>query len=336
MSGKSSFTASEWKLVSDAPQWVYAAVAAADGRPGLIRARREEKAFFEKLSSFKAGNALIKDVVADDNQQSDKFDRVSLADAEDALQKIGRLLDAKADDNEADGLRAFLLDAGKAAAAAAGEALFDRDNISDAEEEALNMVAISLRATDKDKRRRQAEASREKRVASARKQKEAEYKRKAAVAKRKADYATKVRKANLAKHKAEIAARKKAEAEQKKLDDMRAEVEAKLRKEAATKKAAADKRAAVRAAAKARRAKLDAQRKKARNAKVAAVAAAKAAAEAAKVQEQTYEVKAGDTLSGIALEVYGSAARWPEIFEANRDQVKSANLIRPGQKLRIP
>ncbi|MCB0212409.1 MAG: LysM peptidoglycan-binding domain-containing protein [Anaerolineae bacterium] len=49
-----------------------------------------------------------------------------------------------------------------------------------------------------------------------------------------------------------------------------------------------------------------------------------------------YEVKPGDSLSKIALEVYGNAGRWPEIFEANKDQIKNPNLIHPGQKLRIP
>jgi nucleoid-associated protein YgaU len=51
---------------------------------------------------------------------------------------------------------------------------------------------------------------------------------------------------------------------------------------------------------------------------------------------RTYVVKSGDTLSGIAYDVYGDAGRWPEIFEANRDKIKDPNLIHPGQELRIP
>lgn len=53
-------------------------------------------------------------------------------------------------------------------------------------------------------------------------------------------------------------------------------------------------------------------------------------------QERTYVVKAGDSLSKIAKEVYGDAARWPEIFEANKDKIKDPDAIRPGQELRIP
>ena len=51
---------------------------------------------------------------------------------------------------------------------------------------------------------------------------------------------------------------------------------------------------------------------------------------------RTYTVKAGDTLSRISREMYGSAGRWAEIFQANRDQLPSQNALRPGQVLRIP
>ena len=53
-------------------------------------------------------------------------------------------------------------------------------------------------------------------------------------------------------------------------------------------------------------------------------------------EPQVYVVKPGDSLSKIAKEVYGQAGRWKEIFEANKDQIKDPNLIRPGQELRIP
>jgi nucleoid-associated protein YgaU len=56
----------------------------------------------------------------------------------------------------------------------------------------------------------------------------------------------------------------------------------------------------------------------------------------AEVVTRTYTVEAGDSLSAIALSVYGNAGRWPEIFEANKDQLSNPNLIYPGQELRIP
>ena len=51
---------------------------------------------------------------------------------------------------------------------------------------------------------------------------------------------------------------------------------------------------------------------------------------------ETYVVQPGDSLSKIAKELLGDAARWPEIFELNKDQIKDPNLIHVGQELRIP
>jgi len=49
-----------------------------------------------------------------------------------------------------------------------------------------------------------------------------------------------------------------------------------------------------------------------------------------------YVIKPGDTLSAIAKQFYGKANDYPKIFEANREVIKDANLIYPGQKIRIP
>lgn len=51
---------------------------------------------------------------------------------------------------------------------------------------------------------------------------------------------------------------------------------------------------------------------------------------------QTYTVEKGDTLSGIAKQFYGKASGWPQIFEANRDQLDDPDRIKPGQVLKIP
>lgn len=51
---------------------------------------------------------------------------------------------------------------------------------------------------------------------------------------------------------------------------------------------------------------------------------------------QWHEVKSGETLSKIARHYYGDASLYPKIFEANKDTLKDPNLIRVGQKLRIP
>ncbi|MEZ4801334.1 MAG: peptidoglycan-binding protein LysM [Gelidibacter sp.] len=49
-----------------------------------------------------------------------------------------------------------------------------------------------------------------------------------------------------------------------------------------------------------------------------------------------YTVVNGDTLSKIAKAYYGNALKYPVIFEANKPMLKDANLIYPGQVLRIP
>jgi len=51
---------------------------------------------------------------------------------------------------------------------------------------------------------------------------------------------------------------------------------------------------------------------------------------------RTYTVAAGDSLSKIAQREYGDANQWRRIFQANRDQIESPDLIKPGQKLIIP
>jgi nucleoid-associated protein YgaU len=51
---------------------------------------------------------------------------------------------------------------------------------------------------------------------------------------------------------------------------------------------------------------------------------------------QWHEVKKGETLSKIAEQYYGDPSLYPKIFEANRDILNNPNLIKVGQKLRIP
>ena len=51
---------------------------------------------------------------------------------------------------------------------------------------------------------------------------------------------------------------------------------------------------------------------------------------------QWHEVVAGDTLSKIAEKYYGDPGLYTQIFEANKDILANPDLIRIGQKLRIP
>lgn len=57
---------------------------------------------------------------------------------------------------------------------------------------------------------------------------------------------------------------------------------------------------------------------------------------AASVPSEFYTVKSGDTLSKIAKQFYGNAAKYPLIFEANKPMLSDPDKIYPGQSLRIP
>jgi nucleoid-associated protein YgaU len=59
-------------------------------------------------------------------------------------------------------------------------------------------------------------------------------------------------------------------------------------------------------------------------------------APAVTVKVEYYEIVSGDTLSGIAKKFYGKSSEYPRIFEANREVIKDADKIYPGQKIRIP
>ena len=58
--------------------------------------------------------------------------------------------------------------------------------------------------------------------------------------------------------------------------------------------------------------------------------------EGAATVEDTYTVKAGDTLSVIAKRLLGDANAYMEIFNANRNILKDPDKIQPGQVLKIP
>jgi LysM repeat protein len=49
----------------------------------------------------------------------------------------------------------------------------------------------------------------------------------------------------------------------------------------------------------------------------------------------SYEIKPGDTLSGIAESKYGSIEKWKQLYELNKDSIKDPHWIYPGQRLRL-
>jgi nucleoid-associated protein YgaU len=57
---------------------------------------------------------------------------------------------------------------------------------------------------------------------------------------------------------------------------------------------------------------------------------------AAAAEFEWYEVQKGDTLSALAKRFYGKASQYMKIFDANKDVLTNPDLIKVGQKLRIP
>lgn len=51
---------------------------------------------------------------------------------------------------------------------------------------------------------------------------------------------------------------------------------------------------------------------------------------------RSYTVKAGDTLSKIAKEMYGDASQWKKIQAANADLIRDPDKIQTGWTLQIP
>lgn len=67
------------------------------------------------------------------------------------------------------------------------------------------------------------------------------------------------------------------------------------------------------------------------------VAAPQSAPEPVDLGVTRYSVERGDSLWRISGkdEIYGNPYQWPLIYKANRDQIKDADLIYPGQQLDI-
>jgi NADH dehydrogenase [ubiquinone] 1 alpha subcomplex assembly factor 7 len=321
------FSATEWKLLVNAPQLIHHLLAAADpGSETFFGKRSEAKALRDYLSSHQSPSALVQSIIAAQKDADDKI-KASPEEARRMIEQVGVLLEAKSDEVEGDAVRDFLMNAGIAIAQAVREQIKrGGSSISTAEQATLDTIASALKATEADKRRRREAAV----AAEARKRAEeqqAKAKREAEAQAKAAEEARIQREAEARKKAEEERARREAEAQKKAAEQARLEREAQARKyaeELQQRREAQVKKEEEKAQREAEVAKGEAE-------------TVQAAAQAAEAKAETiYVVKRGDTLSGIAKAVYGKAGRWREIYEANRDIIENPNLIRPGWKLRIP
>ena len=321
MTSKAAFNANEWELIKDAPEWVHAALSAAEGKAALMTSVKENKGFSQAVANYKPQSQLIRDVIEDKGKPANALKGATLSDAEQALKQIAELLDKKVSRQEADEFRRFLLAIGQSVAEAAGEGLLGMgQKVSQKEASTLAKIAAALKATEADKQARiQAEAA-----AKAREEAAAKAKLEAEEARRRQEAAAKAKlEVEEARKKQQAMAQAKQEAEEARRKQAEAAASAKLAAEEARKEQEAIAQAKRDAAAKAK--------------PVAQMAAATLSAATTYLAEHT--VVSGDTLSGIALKYYGSTARdkWMLIYEENKKIIgDNPNLIRPGQVFKIP
>jgi len=347
---KAKLTAAEWELVKDAPYWVEQALAAAEKKATPAVAKKEAQAVEDARRSYKSTNALVRDIMADQSERSAAIAKASKADADVALGRIAAIVESKLGGDDLDALNDFLLEVGERIAGAAKENVLGLgDEVSKKEAATLKELAVVLRATDAQKKARkehtqaaqtaqaaqaaqaaQTTHAREEAEAKARKEAQAKYEAEAK-AKQEAEARARQEADAKAKHEAEERlkkAREEAEERQQKLEAERRLEQAREEAEARQKEALA-KREAARAE----------EERAAAEAAAAKEAAAKEAAAAPRFTEFIAEhtVVAGDNLSFISQKYYGTQANFRLIYEANKDVIgDNMNIIRPGQKLRIP
>ena len=344
-----NFLTGEWKQLVEAPQLIRHLVTVAD-IGGILTKGGETKALREFMSSYKTQSPLVQSIIAGQKGVDEKV-ALSADQALKALEQVGAAIEARTGEAEGDAIRDFMLAAGQAVAKAVREqGLLAGGGASPAEQKTLTAITAALKATEADNRRRHTAAmnaaamkqveearAKAKAEAEAKAKTEADAKANAAIeAQKKAEEAKAKAKAVAEAQKKAAEAQKKAEEQAQRLREAQAKAElARQSREASAKKHAEE---AHEAEQKEALSEAQSLKDKAEALKREAEAMERQAEQmqAAAGAETVYVVKPGDTLSGIAKAVYGKAGRWREIYEANKDIIKSPNLIRPGWKLRIP
>ena len=143
---KSKFSSQEWQLITDGPEWVFAALAAADGNVALAVKAKESKAFKKAVQDYASASPLVKEVTEDKTKASKDVKKATLSEAEQALEEINALLDSKLSPSEATYYRKFLTSVADSVAEAAGEGAFGiGDKISKKEQKALDKIKAALK-----------------------------------------------------------------------------------------------------------------------------------------------------------------------------------------------
>lgn len=146
MAIKSKFSKEEWQRIKDGPDWVFAALSAADGNVALMTKAKESKAFKDVIKNYTASSPVIREVLEDETKTSRDVQGATLSEAEEVLEEINNLIQQKLSLSDANQYREFLASIGESVAEAAGEgALGLGEKISKKEEKALNSIKSILK-----------------------------------------------------------------------------------------------------------------------------------------------------------------------------------------------
>lgn len=146
MTKKSDFSSQEWQLIKDGPEWVFAALAAADGNVAVTLKMKESKAFKSAVDDYRSRSELMAEVLEDTSKASKETKRATLSEAEQAISKINDILDAKVPADEAAEYRRFILSIGQSVAGATGEGAFGLgEKFSKKEQDAMDKIKSALK-----------------------------------------------------------------------------------------------------------------------------------------------------------------------------------------------
>jgi len=142
---KTSYVKFSDKL-TDGPEWVFAALAAADGNVAITTKAKESKAFKNVVKNYSSSSQLVQEVLGDKTKASRDVKRATVSDAEQALEEINKILDDKLSPSEASQYRKFLTSIADSVAEAAGEGVLGvGKKISKKEEKVLGKVKSALK-----------------------------------------------------------------------------------------------------------------------------------------------------------------------------------------------
>lgn len=146
MGMKEKFTKEEWQLLKDGPEWVFAALAAADGNVAVTTKMKESKAFKTAVDGYRSRSALMAELLGDSSKAAKETKNATLSDAEQAVEKINAILDSKVEAGEAAEYRRFLLSIADEVAGATGEgALGIGEKFSKKEQAAMGKLSAALK-----------------------------------------------------------------------------------------------------------------------------------------------------------------------------------------------